>query len=96
MVLDFDHCSLVTGLSTACGGNGGVAFSGGQRQRLIIARALVRKPQILLLDEATSALDVESERLFTEALLRLPQDVTVVAVAHVRFPYFIPSIIYVY
>lgn len=75
------------GLGTACGGSGGVAFSGGQRQRLIIARALVRKPQILLLDEATSALDVESERLFTEGLLGLPQDVTVIAIAHVRFPY---------
>ncbi|KAL6721610.1 hypothetical protein ACLMJK_000714 [Lecanora helva] len=74
--------SLPEGLSTACGGNGGVAFSGGQRQRLIIARALVRRPQILLLDEATSALDVESERLFTEALLRLPQETTVIAAAH--------------
>lgn len=74
--------SLPEGFGTSCGGNGGVVFSGGQRQRLIIARALVRKPQILLLDEATSALDVESEKLFTEGLLGLPQDVTVVAVAH--------------
>ena len=59
--------SLSRGLDTRVGDNG-VLFSGGQRQRLGIARALVRCPKLLLLDEATSALDVENERRVLDRL----------------------------
>jgi ABC-type bacteriocin/lantibiotic exporter with double-glycine peptidase domain len=73
----------ISGLETQSGGNGGISFSGGQRQRLVIARTLLRKPQILLLDEATSSLDAENEEIVTDAVMRLPADVTVLANVHV-------------
>ena len=59
---------------------GGSGFSGGQLQRLLLARALVRKPKILLLDEATSALDNETQQVVGERLAQL--GVTRIVVAH--------------
>ncbi|XP_058156668.1 bile salt export pump isoform X2 [Dasypus novemcinctus] len=63
-------------------GEGGGQMSGGQKQRLAIARALVRNPKILLLDMATSALDNESEAMVQAALNKIHQGHTVVSIAH--------------
>ena len=58
------------------------AFSGGERQRLTIARAILKNPPILILDEATSALDTESERLVQNAIEHLVEDRTALVIAH--------------
>jgi ATP-binding cassette, subfamily B, bacterial len=63
-------------------GERGVKLSGGQRQRIAIARAFLKNAPLLLLDEATSALDSESEEAIREALGRLMQGRTVIAIAH--------------
>ena len=57
-------------------------FSTGMKQRLAIARAVLKNPSILVLDEATSALDTVSEHLVQQALDRLMQDKTTVIIAH--------------
>ncbi len=63
-------------------GERGVNISGGQRQRLAIARAILKDPQILILDEATSALDTESEKVVQAALDRLMVGRTSFLIAH--------------
>jgi ATP-binding cassette subfamily B protein/subfamily B ATP-binding cassette protein MsbA len=69
------------GLDTIAGERGS-RFSGGEKQRLSIARALLKNPPLLLLDEATSALDNQTERLVQEALENLRSDRTCFVIAH--------------
>jgi len=69
------------GLDTELGENG-IRLSGGQKQRVVLARAVIRKPELLLLDEATSALDNESERFVQDAINNLVHTMTIVVIAH--------------
>lgn len=79
-VNDFLH-KLPSGLDTIIGEKG-FRLSGGEKQRLGIARAIYKRPQILLLDEATSHLDLESEKKIQDSLHRFFQSVTAIVIAH--------------
>jgi len=72
---------LPLGLDTVVGENG-IKLSGGQRQKIALARCLLLKPAILILDEATSELDMESESIIQQTLRQLSKGMTTIVVAH--------------
>jgi ATP-binding cassette, subfamily B, bacterial len=77
-----DHvASLPDGYGTLVG-EGGYRFSGGEKQRLALARTILRDPPVLLLDEATSALDTRTERAMSQALDRMSKGRTTITIAH--------------
>lgn len=77
----FVNEDLENGMDTIIGERG-LRLSGGQRQRLGLARALYRNPELLILDEATSALDSITEKSVMTSLDLLPQDLTIIIIAH--------------
>lgn len=79
VALDEEIAALPMGLQTLIT-EGGKTFSAGQKQRLLLARALAQKPKILLLDEATSTLDNKTEHLIFKNLTKFP--ITKIVVAH--------------
>lgn len=78
----YDFVMATPGGFDAPVGMGGMNFSGGQRQCIAIARAMMRNPDYLLLDEATASLDAKSERLVSQALANLMKGRTTVMIAH--------------
>ena len=78
----YDFITKLRGGFDTFAGARGTQLSAGQKQRIAIARAAIRKPKILILDEATSSLDVENERLVQEALERIMAGRTTIVIAH--------------
>jgi len=79
--LDDFVASLPKGLASMLGDRG-LRASGGERQRIAIARALYNRPRLLILDEATSALDAENEQAVQKAIARLHGQITAIVIAH--------------
>lgn len=77
---DFIH-ALPEGYKTVIGKRGS-KISGGQRQRLALARALIRKPQILILDEVTSSVDAHTEKRMQDSLEKIRGSMTILVIAH--------------
>ena len=77
--LEEDIRAMPMGMHTVVSEGAGT-FSGGQKQRLLIARAVVRRPRIILFDEATSALDNRTQQMVSESLARLKA--TRIVIAH--------------
>jgi ATP-binding cassette subfamily C protein len=72
---------LSDGIDSLVGENGG-QLSGGQCQRILIARALVHSPNLLILDEATSALDMETEKSLSKIFREISRETTVISISH--------------
>ena len=79
--LDEVIAGLAEGLDTVVGERGS-KFSGGQRQRLAMARALARKPKVLILDEVTTALDPATEKAVCDTITTIGRDALVIAISH--------------
>ena len=69
------------GLETIIGDKG-LNLSGGQLQRIAIARAIYNNPKIIILDEGTNALDIKTENLIIDNLIKLPQKLTIISISH--------------
>jgi ATP-binding cassette, subfamily B, bacterial PglK len=78
----YDHIMSLPGQFNENVGEGGVQLSGGQLQRIGIARALYKNLEVLILDEATSALDVETEESIIDAIHGLNKNITIIMIAH--------------
>lgn len=78
----FDHINQLKQKFQTKIGEKGINFSGGQLQRIAIARALYRKSDVLILDEATNSLDYKSELMFFEFLKKLKKSLTIIIISH--------------
>ena len=72
---------LDQGYDTICGGGGG-HLSGGEKQRISIARAILKNAPIIILDEATASIDPENEHLIQQAISELTRGKTIITIAH--------------